>query len=150
MHIYRRNKLEGSLKGIQGRDMWLITYLENSSVSFLIAYNTPGTQTWICQPVWATEYFCCPRHKLFYISDEKYMLRYWTSVLTTGTCSTLEEWRLMADCFSTEYPGLLVQSGQELNFYKGKTAFFFFLRQCSQFRAGMFSQERLFFSFFFK
>lgn len=41
----------GAVKGIQGRDMWLITYLENSSVCFLIAYNTPGTQTWTRQPV---------------------------------------------------------------------------------------------------
>lgn len=149
MHIYRRNKLEGSLKGIQGRDMWLITYLENSSVSFLIAYNTPGTQTWICQPVWATEYFCCPRHKLFYISDEKYMLRYWTSVLTTGTCSTLEEWRLMADCFSTEYPGLLVQRvDKSWTFTRGKLPFFFFKAVQPIQSRDVFTGKTFFFLFF--
>lgn len=126
----------GAVKGIQGRDMWLITYLENSSVCFLIAYNTPGTQTWTRQPVWATENFCCPRHNLFYISDEKCMLRYWTRVLTNGHLFNLGGVKAEGQLNRLKANGRLLfywiswpmpfgpESGQELNTDKEKTASF--------------------------
>lgn len=83
MHLYEKPVEEGPIKGIRGWDVWLSW--EQHSHSLQSSWKAPGT-SWAGTHhlIWAAKNFCCLRHKLVYISDEKRMLRYWTAVLTEG------------------------------------------------------------------